>query len=286
MPEFPTQEEAFLTSFPSINHLSAHAILSCGMSLPRFLLLTFQQQVEATEPFGVPLDGLKLFKVQYNSGNPHAVLPAQRTRFSGFPLNSTSSARNDPDPCSSFVDFPPAYMIRGNFEDENQDEHDHPTPLLKESISRSGAHSAKAYAPPVPPSGSTMNSEGKKCAIEKWIRAQNEAKVSSKPLTVDDDSKRRRLSVFPDTHSPSMRSSQATNHSPSKGARISKKGQPPRDPHLFDKLSHIATKVPENGSQMTSQSMLGFQESTGLHRQTASPLMRSWTPHDKRAKKV
>ncbi|OAE30513.1 hypothetical protein AXG93_424s1060 [Marchantia polymorpha subsp. ruderalis] len=64
MTEAPTIAEAFLTEFPSVNPLTAHAVLSSGCPLRTFFSVTLDQQFALVEGFGVPKHSLELFKAQ------------------------------------------------------------------------------------------------------------------------------------------------------------------------------------------------------------------------------
>ncbi|KAL3676993.1 hypothetical protein R1sor_026941 [Riccia sorocarpa] len=63
MTETPTIAEAFLTAFPSINPLTAHAVLSC-CPLRDFISLTLEQQYALVQDWDVPRRSCELFKAQ------------------------------------------------------------------------------------------------------------------------------------------------------------------------------------------------------------------------------
>ncbi|GAQ80757.1 hypothetical protein KFL_000610350 [Klebsormidium nitens] len=65
MPETASPLEAFLTAFPSLNPVSAHAILASGVNAPHFAQLPEEQQVALTRRFDVPVRSLRLFTLQY-----------------------------------------------------------------------------------------------------------------------------------------------------------------------------------------------------------------------------
>ncbi|KAJ7568374.1 hypothetical protein O6H91_01G029700 [Diphasiastrum complanatum] len=64
MTEARTLAEAFLTEFPSVNPLTAHAILCSGIPLPIFMSLTHDQQLTATKEFELPEHSMMLFNIQ------------------------------------------------------------------------------------------------------------------------------------------------------------------------------------------------------------------------------
>ncbi|KAL3524270.1 hypothetical protein ACH5RR_017104 [Cinchona calisaya] len=61
MPESESLAEAFLTSFPSINPLSAHAILSSGGMLIEFLEWSRDRRIHAIQKYNVPDESVALF---------------------------------------------------------------------------------------------------------------------------------------------------------------------------------------------------------------------------------
>ncbi|XAR53590.1 hypothetical protein NMG60_11022204 [Bertholletia excelsa] len=61
MPESETLAESFLTTFPSINPLSAHAILSLGSNLVEFLGWSYEHRIRAIRKYHVPDDSISLF---------------------------------------------------------------------------------------------------------------------------------------------------------------------------------------------------------------------------------
>ncbi|MQL98442.1 hypothetical protein Taro_031157 [Colocasia esculenta] len=63
MPESETLAEVFLVKFPSINTLSAHAILSSGCKLGEFLQETMEQRIQAIWKFHIPDESMALFNV-------------------------------------------------------------------------------------------------------------------------------------------------------------------------------------------------------------------------------
>ena len=70
MLEAKTYAEAFLTEFASINPLTAHAILSSGIGIRRFMSLSVAEQLHLTDAFDVSEKSLQLLKKQWqNNGN-------------------------------------------------------------------------------------------------------------------------------------------------------------------------------------------------------------------------
>lgn len=63
MPESESIGESFLTRFPSINPLSAHAILSSGGSLVEFLQWSNEHRIRAVEKYRVPEESMSLFSI-------------------------------------------------------------------------------------------------------------------------------------------------------------------------------------------------------------------------------
>ncbi|PSS33081.1 Zinc finger CCCH domain-containing protein [Actinidia chinensis var. chinensis] len=63
MPESETLAESFLTAFPSINPLSAHAILSSGGILVEFLQWSHQHRIRAIQKYHVPDQSVNLLSI-------------------------------------------------------------------------------------------------------------------------------------------------------------------------------------------------------------------------------
>ncbi|XVF12486.1 hypothetical protein REPUB_Repub08aG0122800 [Reevesia pubescens] len=61
MPDSETLAESFLTKFPSINPLTAHAILSLGGMLIEFLEWSYERRIHAVQNYCVPDESLALF---------------------------------------------------------------------------------------------------------------------------------------------------------------------------------------------------------------------------------
>lgn len=61
MPESETLAESFLTKFPSVNPLTAHAILSSGGTLIEFLEWSHERRVSAIRKYHVPDESITLF---------------------------------------------------------------------------------------------------------------------------------------------------------------------------------------------------------------------------------
>ncbi|KAL2608696.1 hypothetical protein R1flu_027269 [Riccia fluitans] len=64
MTETPTIAEAFLTGFPTLNPLTAHAVLSSGCPLRKFFSMTLEQQYALVQNWNVPRRSCELFKAQ------------------------------------------------------------------------------------------------------------------------------------------------------------------------------------------------------------------------------
>ncbi|XP_020527538.1 protein SHORTAGE IN CHIASMATA 1 isoform X3 [Amborella trichopoda] len=69
MLESETLAESFLTSFPSINPLLAHAVLSCGITLREFLEWTHEQRVMALRDYNVSEESVLLFSALCKYGD-------------------------------------------------------------------------------------------------------------------------------------------------------------------------------------------------------------------------
>ncbi|CAM6083204.1 unnamed protein product [Calypogeia fissa] len=129
MTEGPTLAEVFLTGFPSINPLTAHAILSSGCPLPLFISYTPEQQYAAVEPYEVPKHCLELFRAQCTfkatgttavSGCKGVEVQTNQTD-AGFPYHHQANAPvvcvdvpnevSRPEVWPSFPEFPPASAI-------------------------------------------------------------------------------------------------------------------------------------------------------------------------------
>ncbi|XP_061358954.1 protein SHORTAGE IN CHIASMATA 1 [Gastrolobium bilobum] len=63
MPDSVTLAESFLTQFPGINPLTAHAILSSGSMLNEFLEWSHEQRIRVLEKYHVPEESISLFSV-------------------------------------------------------------------------------------------------------------------------------------------------------------------------------------------------------------------------------
>lgn len=61
MPESETLAESFLTKFPSVNALTAHAILSSGVSLIEFIKWSHEKRIHAIQKYHVPDESIRLF---------------------------------------------------------------------------------------------------------------------------------------------------------------------------------------------------------------------------------
>ncbi|KAK7283649.1 hypothetical protein RIF29_13315 [Crotalaria pallida] len=63
MPESVTLGESFLTKFPGINPLTAHSILSSGITINKFLELSHEQRMRILEKYHVPEESISLFSI-------------------------------------------------------------------------------------------------------------------------------------------------------------------------------------------------------------------------------
>ncbi|KAL2527290.1 shortage in chiasmata 1 [Abeliophyllum distichum] len=68
MPDSESLAESFLTAFPSINPLSAHAILSSGGTLVEFLELSDKGRIHALQKYQVPNESIALLSVTSRYG--------------------------------------------------------------------------------------------------------------------------------------------------------------------------------------------------------------------------
>lgn len=91
MPECMTDGELFLDQFPSINPLTAHAILCLGVPLSKFVLWSHDDMARSLQDFGVPKESLKLFKLHYDNGRlteeqwPGSTMHSEETHQDIFP---------------------------------------------------------------------------------------------------------------------------------------------------------------------------------------------------------
>ncbi|MED6219400.1 hypothetical protein PIB30_035515 [Stylosanthes scabra] len=63
MTESVTLAESFLTQFPGVNPLTAHSILSSGVTLNEFLSCSYEQRMHVLEKYNVPEESISLFSV-------------------------------------------------------------------------------------------------------------------------------------------------------------------------------------------------------------------------------
>ncbi|MED6200039.1 hypothetical protein PIB30_081393 [Stylosanthes scabra] len=63
MTESVTLAESFLTQFPGVNPLTAHSILSSGVTLNEFLSCSHEQRMHVLEKYNVPEESISLFSV-------------------------------------------------------------------------------------------------------------------------------------------------------------------------------------------------------------------------------
>ncbi|KAH9603489.1 hypothetical protein KSS87_010005 [Heliosperma pusillum] len=88
LPETETHVESFLTRFPSINPLSAHAIISCGCMLLEYLEWSSDCRIRALRKYYLPEESINLLNVLFKYGE----------------REETKSGLTD---CSSSVSSPP-----------------------------------------------------------------------------------------------------------------------------------------------------------------------------------
>ncbi|XP_068639590.1 protein SHORTAGE IN CHIASMATA 1 homolog [Aristolochia californica] len=69
MPELESLAESFLTSFPSIHPLSAHAILSSGKMIGDFLEWSHERRIEAIGKYKIPQESIVLFSALSRYGD-------------------------------------------------------------------------------------------------------------------------------------------------------------------------------------------------------------------------
>jgi hypothetical protein len=129
MPESESLAESFLTKFPSINPLSAHAILSTGRSLIDFLQWSNERRIQAVAKYLVPDESIALFSAlcrygemgesksvmtdcssvgsDINSSLLHS--PPKRKRLTNLPNQMADVPMDDTYFCKPFEQF------QGNF---------------------------------------------------------------------------------------------------------------------------------------------------------------------------
>ncbi|KAJ6978245.1 hypothetical protein NC653_029975 [Populus alba x Populus x berolinensis] len=89
MPESETLAESFLTKFPSINPLTAHAILSSGGMLIEFLEWSHERRILAVQQCHVPVESVALFSALCKYG--------EREDSRSIMTDCSSSASSCPD---------------------------------------------------------------------------------------------------------------------------------------------------------------------------------------------
>ncbi|KAI4351756.1 hypothetical protein L6164_006078 [Bauhinia variegata] len=97
MPESVTIAESFLTAFPSINPLTAHAILSSGAALCEFLKWSHEHRVRVLEKFNVPEQSIALFSAFCRYG--------EREDSKSIMTDCSSSVSSGPDSYRCQVDY-------------------------------------------------------------------------------------------------------------------------------------------------------------------------------------
>ncbi|WCJ36641.1 shortage in chiasmata 1 [Euphorbia peplus] len=89
MPESETLAESFLTKFPSINPLTAHAILSSGGMLVEFLQWSNERRILEVQQFHVPEESISLFSALCSYG--------EREDSKSIMTDCSSSVSSGPD---------------------------------------------------------------------------------------------------------------------------------------------------------------------------------------------
>ncbi|XP_050385730.1 protein SHORTAGE IN CHIASMATA 1 [Argentina anserina] len=97
MPESESLAESFLTKFPSLNALSAHAILSSGVSLTEFLRWSNEKRIHAIQRYHVPDESLRLFSAVCRYG--------ERGDSKSIMTDCSSSVSSGPDSGRNNLNF-------------------------------------------------------------------------------------------------------------------------------------------------------------------------------------
>ncbi|KAK8657201.1 hypothetical protein V6N13_035453 [Hibiscus sabdariffa] len=160
MPDSETLAESFLTRFPSVNPLTAHAILSSGGMLIEFLEWSHERRVHAVQSYGVPDESVALFSALCKYGereDPKSIMTDCSSSVSSGPnsdkchYNVGSEGKqskhiNSPDKISTSMDetlhFEPLNLCKDGFL--------HPSGLSKSCDSRmsTGSEMFKEYKRP------------------------------------------------------------------------------------------------------------------------------------------
>ncbi|OMO97873.1 hypothetical protein COLO4_14309 [Corchorus olitorius] len=93
MPDSETLAESFLTKFPSINPLTAHAILSSGGMLTEFLEWSHKRRINAVQNYCVPDESIALFSALCKYGE------REDTKSVMTDCSSSVSSGQDSDKC-------------------------------------------------------------------------------------------------------------------------------------------------------------------------------------------
>ncbi|OMO95942.1 hypothetical protein CCACVL1_05153 [Corchorus capsularis] len=93
MPDSETLAESFLTKFPSINPLTAHAILSSGGTLIEFLEWSHERRINAVQNYCVPDESIALFSALCKYGE------REDTKSVMTDCSSSVSSGQDSDKC-------------------------------------------------------------------------------------------------------------------------------------------------------------------------------------------
>ncbi|XLR25124.1 hypothetical protein HN51_071640 [Arachis hypogaea] len=89
MTESVTLAESFLTQFPGVNPLTAHCILSSGVTLNEFLSWSHEQRMHVLEKYNVPEESISLFSVFCKYG--------EREDSKSIMTDCSSSVSSEPD---------------------------------------------------------------------------------------------------------------------------------------------------------------------------------------------
>ncbi|KAJ0041902.1 hypothetical protein Pint_17440 [Pistacia integerrima] len=89
MPESETLAESFLTKFPSVNPLTAHAMLSSIGTLTEFLQLSHERRISAIQKYYVPNESINLFSILCKYG--------ERDDSKSIMTDCSSSVSSGPD---------------------------------------------------------------------------------------------------------------------------------------------------------------------------------------------
>ncbi|GMI99614.1 SHORTAGE IN CHIASMATA 1 [Hibiscus trionum] len=133
MPDSETLAESFLTRFPSVNPLTAHAILSSGGMLIEFLEWSHERRIHAVQSYGVPDESIALFSALCKYGereDPKSIMTDCSSSVSSGPKSDKCLYNvgyegkqgkhiNSPDKISTSLDetlhYEPLNQCKGDF---------------------------------------------------------------------------------------------------------------------------------------------------------------------------